>query len=315
MFYDKKIKYLNYMMHGERVKGCGFVKVENRDNILNLEMSVTGLPLSLRAYTDVCLCTEESTYPLGQICLENGGGNFRLHNRKVAEISPVGVSYSDWRGITVLPDESCEICAYWNEETKCKLERVEVSKELTGEIKVEPQTMEMQMADKEDAICVQETVQPEPVMQEMTSTVGESVEQKSSKAKEHACTAEVIQESQLHMAEDKWEQISGIYPHIRPFHDKREYLSIRPADFVLLSEKSYQSVNNSFLLHGYHNYQHLILARSQKKGNISYYVGAPGNFFEREKQVAIMFGFTGFECARDPAREGDFGYYLMEVQL
>lgn len=311
MFYDKKIKYLNFVVNGERIRGCGFVKVENRDGNINLEMAVSGLPPVLRAYTDVCLCTSETTYPLGQICLENGGGSFRLCNCNVEEINPTGVTYNDWRGIAILPDDDCEISAYWGEVQKCELERVEVSKELADGIGWEPQMAECSVMDnKQEEPVVQEEAVKESAV-ESKNVLMETAEQERQESR----AIQKNREQQSRMAENKWEQISGIYPHIRPFRDKREYLSIRPADFVLLSEESYKGVNNSFLLHGYHNYQHLILARSLKKGKMSYYVGVPGNFFEREKQVAVMFGFTGFECARDPAREGDFGYYLIEVQL
>ena len=45
-----------------------------------------------------------------------------------------------------------------------------------------------------------------------------------------------------------------------------------------------------------------------------YYLGVPGTYFEREKMVAIMFGFEGFEC--DGAVEiGKFGYYMRRVEL
>ncbi len=119
----------------------------------------------------------------------------------------------------------------------------------------------------------------------------------------------------VRLMEDKWQQIWEIYPHIRPFQDEREYLSISPADFVLLPGEAYRAANNSFLLHGYYNYDHLILAKIEKRGEIFYYIGVPGNYYEREKQVAIMFGFESFECGTEPAQAGDFGYYMMRTQL
>ncbi len=117
------------------------------------------------------------------------------------------------------------------------------------------------------------------------------------------------------LMEDKWSQLWAIYPHIRPFQDAREYISLGPSDFVLFPEASYKSVNNSFLLHGYYNYQHLLLARVEQKGEYAYYIGVPGNFYEKEKQVAIMFGFESFECAEEPAQPGDFGYYMMRTEI
>ena len=117
------------------------------------------------------------------------------------------------------------------------------------------------------------------------------------------------------LLDNKWSQLWAIYPHIRPFQDEREYISIGPSDFVLFPEASYKMLNNSFLLHGFYNYHHLLLARVEKKGEVMYYVGVPGNFYEKEKQVAIMFGFESFECAEEPAQAGDFGYYMMRSGL
>lgn len=122
-------------------------------------------------------------------------------------------------------------------------------------------------------------------------------------------------ENTLHMKDTKWEQLSSIYPHIHPFRDAREFLSVGPEDFVILRERNYQMTHNSFLLHGYYNYRHLLLVRQETAGEPRYYIGVPGNFYEREKQVARMFGFESFEGVREPAWDGDFGYYLIPVEL
>lgn len=75
-------------------------------------------------------------------------------------------------------------------------------------------------------------------------------------------------------------------------------------------------VHNSFLLHGFYNYRHLILGKypGEKRESI-YYLGVPGNFYNREKMVAEMFGFEAFEGGRHPAEPGDFGYYMKRVEL
>lgn len=122
-------------------------------------------------------------------------------------------------------------------------------------------------------------------------------------------------QKRMPLLEDKWRQLSAIYPHITPFQDEREYLSIGPNDFVILPGKYYRMVNNSFLLHGYYNYRHLILKKLEVHGGTRYYIGVPGNFYDREKQVAVMFGFESFECRQEPAGAGDYGYYLMRIEL
>lgn len=114
---------------------------------------------------------------------------------------------------------------------------------------------------------------------------------------------------------DKWEQLSHMYPRIRPFEDEREYLSIAPKDFVVLRQEYQRMVHNSFLLHGYYNYKHLILGKIPEGGAWHYYLGVPGNFYNREKMVAEMFGFEAFEGEREPVKAGDFGYFMKRVEI
>ena len=114
---------------------------------------------------------------------------------------------------------------------------------------------------------------------------------------------------------DKWEQLCTMYPEIHPFRDSREYLSIAPKDFVVLCKEYQKLVHNSFLLHGYYNYRHLILGRIRQKDAWQYYIGVPGNFYDREKVVAEMFGFEAFEGEKESASPGDYGYYMKRVEI
>ena len=114
---------------------------------------------------------------------------------------------------------------------------------------------------------------------------------------------------------DKWEQLCTMYPEIHPFRDSREYLSIAPKDFVVLCKEYQKLVHNSFLLHGYYNYRHLILCRIWQKDAWQYYIGVPGNFYDREKMVAEMFGFEAFEGEKESASPGDYGYYMKRVEI
>lgn len=114
---------------------------------------------------------------------------------------------------------------------------------------------------------------------------------------------------------NKWEQLNRIYPKIQPFGDVREYLSIAPCDFVILSEHYQEMVQNSFLLHGYYNYGHLILTKIKEGIHDNYYLGVPGVYYEREKQAALLFGFEGFEGDGDAVQDGSFGYYMKRVEI
>ena len=84
-----------------------------------------------------------------------------------------------------------------------------------------------------------------------------------------------------------------------------------------MTQQYQKLVHNSFLLHGYFNYRHLILGRDMLlEGNDDscFYLGVPGVFYEREKMVAIMFGFEGFET-EGKVEDGKFGYYMRKVEI
>lgn len=120
----------------------------------------------------------------------------------------------------------------------------------------------------------------------------------------------VLPKSVYNLKEDKWEQILDSYEKIHPYGDERIYVKLEPKDFIILQAKYQHLVNNSFLLHGFYNYRYVILGKEQ-----DFYLGVPGVFYEREKMVALMFGFEAFECPGGTARAGEFGYYLRKVEL
>ncbi len=71
-------------------------------------------------------------------------------------------------------------------------------------------------------------------------------------------------------------------------------------------------LHNSFLLHGYYNYGHIIIDETVAEPRL----GVPGNYYEREQMVATMFGFPYFEPARetDAIEAGTFGYYYTQTE-
>lgn len=43
MFFDRKIKYLDYVENGARIHGAGFVKLELRNGKCDLQVQVSGM--------------------------------------------------------------------------------------------------------------------------------------------------------------------------------------------------------------------------------------------------------------------------------
>ena len=115
--------------------------------------------------------------------------------------------------------------------------------------------------------------------------------------------------------ENKWDLLCQQYPKMHPFANGREFLMLKPKDFVVLRQEYQKLAHNSFLLHGYYNYGHMILGKLSEEENGQLYIGVPGVYYDREKQAAQMFGFVGFEGATKPVQQGSYGYYMMEVEI
>ena len=99
-----------------------------------------------------------------------------------------------------------------------------------------------------------------------------------------------------------------------PFEDDEMTACVRmePQDIGLLPMPYWRLAGNSFLLHGYYRYRHLIMAR-KKDGTFVF--GVPGVDDERERFMADMFGFTRFKPVRaHAAGPGQFGYWYMELE-
>ena len=127
------------------------------------------------------------------------------------------------------------------------------------------------------------------------------------------------QEAEENNRSDLWERFQRKYTRVLAFECDSgcEILSIKPQDIGLLPREIWVYGNNSFLLHGYYNYRHLILARlSDSGGKIRYLLGVPGHYFSNEKYMASMFGFPHFVLAKkQPDEDGRFGYWYTDVRL
>ena len=65
---------------------------------------------------------------------------------------------------------------------------------------------------------------------------------------------------------------------------------IKRSDLTLLPRRFWPLANNSFLLHGYHNYGHLLLLEDDGR----LWLGVPGIYDPREARAADLFGFPHF---------------------
>lgn len=290
-YYRKFISYIDLYEYEEKVKNIGFVKSEIRDNVWKIKVNIRGLEI-----TDTVMCemkTVGAEEYLDRFQIIKGQGLFEKEY-EVRHLAGTEISYANIQGLIFqLSSHKYGKCT-WIQDNHT----YHSTEGKQGYI----QAMEQKRAIE----------QKKPVEEKQITYKSET---DSMNDKIQGVFA--LPEYQLNnISGNKWMQLGRMYPAIHPFHEKNkgEYISLKPKDFVILHEKYQTLVNNSFLLHGYFNYRHIILGKKIEGQKVRYYIGVPGTFHEREKMVAVMFGFEEFEGV-DSEERGSFGYYMKEVMI
>ena len=342
IFFQKKIIYLDYVERENKIKNGGVIKWEARGDESRVQIHIRGLYPTDSCRGELILLSEGEGYPADTIYLQYGTAEYAgiWHNENLAG---TGIPYEGCDGIIIKLSETRFLRGIWRNREKHKVESSEpvpqnkpepamlVAAQTMGPVSaaqtvldayddtvLEPQPMPGNEEMRQDEPGV-EGLQPMPEAEEPQQAIPPAEEEAQSHEPAAVSEAPFLRSQRKMQAgqisPNKWEQLNRIYPKIQPFGDVREYLSIAPCDFVILSEHYQEMVQNSFLLHGYYNYGHLILTKIKEGIDDNYYLGVPGVYYEREKQAALLFGFEGFEGDGDAVQDGSFGYYMKRVEI
>lgn len=308
-FFDKKTMYLVWNMQEGQARGVGTVKFLAMDEICRIEVVITACGKVQGTYPVYVLSGGMQSL-LGEITLNKGKGNLYLKcstnslGHKVFPYKKVTGLYIDLKSEGYLEQKWLpiqeEVCVERKEHRVAVKDDEEITKKKEPESKRMPERVKAEKEVKKQEV-LQEKIQKEPETKQEIKKSAEEVKPP--------------EKNNMVLYPDKWQQLCAIYPVVHPFQDGRAYLSIEPRDFVVLQERFQPMVQNSFLLHGFYYYRHLLLGRMKQGKNVQYYLGVPGVFYEKEKAAALFYGFESFEGAVTPAKEGSFGYYMKRVQI
>lgn len=119
---------------------------------------------------------------------------------------------------------------------------------------------------------------------------------------------------QLQPTQEEEEEVSAYIPP-----NSRRCEKIQRQDLSRLPRREWRLANNSFLLHGFYNYHHLLYIEDDGKT----WIGVPGVYHEKERAAATAFGFPEFQRLTDMELElseeekntyEDFGYWCRQVE-
>lgn len=301
--YQKEIIYMGLFHDQVKERNAGYLKVNALGGVYRLELQVKNMSGAITGNFPIRLQSETGWQEADMLAIKEGNGK--------------------WNGSIAGPVLRAEIILSDTSKIKgeSKLAAAEERKEEKPDTAAPSARSKRQQEEQPEQmvqIAVEQERTPEPEAEAETETApvmrAESMSDRlgSRERVKPAVKAERISVKPEHtpLYENKWEQLLTTYEQIHPYGDNRIYIKLAPKDFVILRENYQHLVNNSFLLHGFYNYRYLILGKEK-----DFYLGVPGVFYEREKMVALMFGFEAFECEGGKAEEGRFGYYLRKVEL
>ncbi len=294
-FFDKKTEYFIWNRKEGQVKGVGTIKFLAMDEVCRIEAVVTSCGNTQGTYPVYVLSGNVQSL-LGRITLHKGKGNFYIK----CSTNTLGHKALPYKQVT-------GVCIDLKTEGSLEQKWLPMIEEMTEHAKT-PKEVTHTKQEQAKVVSSTENSNEKNIPKQELSKVSDNKKPEPSDTKPPQSEA-------MHLHTNKWTQLCAIYPIVHPFQDGRAYLSIEPRDFVILQERYQPMVQNSFLLHGFYHYRHLLLGRMKQGQQVQYYLGVPGVFYEKEKNAALFYGFESFEGAVTPAREGSFGYYMKRVQI
>lgn len=303
--YDKQIVYFDYIEQEEKRKNSGFAKLIHQSGQCRFSLNISGLYETDTKKCEICILQPEGEVTLDEIFLQKGRCVYsRLFTAE--ELLEKKIQYDTAYGIRIKIADNRYLLTKWKD--------YEPAMAPTPALKfpTEEQNPEPEPTQKKEE--VEESQIPPEVQQTNQLITPETKGADTTTGSDGILNNERIPGSER-ISDDKWEQLKKVYPTVRPFDNEKEYLSIEPKDFIILNREYQPMANNSFLLHGYYNYHHILLGKMGDTTEEQFYLGVPGVFYDREKVVAVMFGFESFESGKEPVETGSFGYYMKKVEI
>lgn len=321
--YKRLVSYMYNYESGIKRNNVGYARVESKNGQCKVNIRITAPSIedeNLQVYLFKRKGYSIEGILLGELSVKKGLGQFRtLTDSNNIMNSSYGLD--DMGGLVLYHSDKKYYASEWDDKPitremvkgiftradtlektkeKAKMSVIEEEKEVKEEVKEEV-VKEVVKEETPESISI-EDISPQP-----ESTVSKNIRERRERE---------ITPSLAFKEHPKALKIYNGFPKMYPFEDNEIAWCVRiePQDIGNLPMENWSYGNNSFLLHGFYCYSHLIFARINDKTGIKYIIGVPGIYHNREKFMAKMFGFDSFKSIkRKDLRTGEFGYWYAPI--
>ena len=309
------ITYIYRYENDEKMENTGFAKIEIRGSVCRIEIHIHNINME-EPETTVYLFARKAEImygiPVGNLNISRGNGDVR-YSFDTKDLIKFDTTIKDLEGLWIPLSKECYLASQWKEgtikkELFHKKEEIEEKKETKEVIEI-PEEPEEETSEISQSTEANSSVELKQEQADVSQNTQET--KKDSK--------QPIQATELPLEEffdsHGWE---GIFRKLRlkldifyPFEGEEiECVRMQLKDLRELPQKYWYIGNNSFLLHGFFNYRHLIFGELSEDETKKYFIGVPGVFQNQERIMASMFGFPEFRTAKTTEyMTGNFGYW------
>lgn len=273
------IHYLYEYRNNEKLRNVGFLKLSTRYRTCEMQINIRQIPVRRGDSLKLCVLFEEDSTnyesELGEISCGNNGISSKV---SIPESDfPHGKNIDTINGFFLRSPRNTYYAA------------VDPSIDFHADnitVWVEKQTMEepAPKIDESPALETPEMAVPQPPLD---TALPEPLEVPTLDLPDAPLAAP--QDTQTVVSQDTPPDLPQDFPQEPPSTNKHVQ-KIQRSDISILPRRAWNIANNSFLMHGYNNYNHLLLVEEDNH----YWLGVPGIFSPREERAAKLFGFPQF---------------------
>lgn len=321
----QNVYYLYEYHENQQIRNVGFVKCQHKGSQAVFQIHGKGLACPQGQEYEMNLFSEKN-----EMCYISRAGHVETEVDKInymVTVNEVGEElFEDYDGLYIHVEENKRYVAMWTPKKAAFHKVVSYTGDLEEEL-APPVDVDLVEEELERVEDVEQSIESPRDKQELTEQVDcleegmEEVEglQEHIIEAEECCYDAIRKRKEQEAKKDREEQIKEVEVK-EHYHDKRQitYDKIERQDIAKLPQREWRLANNSFLLHGHHNYLHILFIQEAGRS----FIGVPGVYSAREADVAKSFGFPVFHRV-EPGQvqwdEGecdlreDFGYWCKEV--
>ena len=332
------IYYFYEYIHSRRLRNVGFLKFSVRYGKYIIRLSIKGIPVAAQQKVSLSAILSEnksvSSSTIGELTCgnQNISAQFPLPETPSLHESTVGsvvgffltlpggnLIISTIPGITVNADTIAALTRKKIPEDFSDSAKSISSPEVSSDAAAKASPPEVSSDEEKKVVFSEDGANAEA----LSATADSDTETSSDVTPEAEPSPKPLMEAEsLPYCETAVPDSSGDTPgRAKPVHSGPcgNLKKIRRSDLSILPRRHWNLANNSFLLHGYHNYNHLLLV--EEDGH--YWLGVPGIYDAREARAAELFGFPQFtrschqqlSLSKDEYNEtADFGYWCRYIR-